>query len=102
MSKTSDSEASSKAVVSNIKAGGKIKSVSSEKTTLEGTNIASGGDTEIEAGELDYKAAQNTETKKSDSLEVGFSFGMGGGVGSNIQSEQIMRAEKAKSPLLPR
>ncbi|MBW1616036.1 MAG: hemagglutinin repeat-containing protein, partial [Deltaproteobacteria bacterium] len=84
MSKTSDSEASSKAVVSNIKAGGKVTSVSSEKTTLEGTNIKSGGDTEIEAGELDYKAAQDTEQKKSDSLEVGFSFGMGGGVGSNI------------------
>lgn len=60
--KSSASSSSSTAVVSTIKAGGKVSSTSSGKTSLEGTQISSGGDTELNAGSLDYKAAANTST----------------------------------------
>jgi filamentous hemagglutinin len=45
-----------------------VTSQSSQKTTLEGTQIESGGSTTIEAGSLDAKAAKNT-TRKSESSE---------------------------------
>lgn len=63
--KSSASSSSSNAVVSTIKAGGKVSSTSSGKTSLEGTQINSGGDTVLNAGSLDYKAAANTSTSTS-------------------------------------
>lgn len=63
--KSGSSSSTSNAVVSTIKAGGKVSSTSSGKTSLEGTQITSGGDTELNAGSLDYKAAANTSTSTS-------------------------------------
>lgn len=62
--KSAASSSTSTAVVSTIKAG-KVSSTSSGKTSLEGTQINSGGDTELNAGSLDYKAAANTSTSTS-------------------------------------
>lgn len=59
---TSDSSAdSSHAVVSNIHSGGSMTTTTTGKTSLEGTNLNSGGDMTLNAGSLDYKAAQDTE-----------------------------------------
>jgi hypothetical protein len=49
---------------------------------MEGTKI-DGGEVELEAGELDYKAARNTRTKKSTSSETGVSASAGVGLGTN-------------------
>lgn len=72
---TSDS---SHAVVSNIKAGGKVKSTTSGKTSLEGTNIESGGDTELNADSLDYKAAHDTSssTSSKDNIDANLKVGV--------------------------
>lgn len=52
---------SSTAVVSNITAGGNVNTTTYGKASLEGTNMLSRkGDVNLNAGELDYKAAQNT------------------------------------------
>lgn len=51
------------AVVSNIKSGGNLKSTTTGKASLEGTNLESGGDMELNAKTLDYKAARNTESE---------------------------------------
>ena len=57
-----ESASSSKAVTGSIKSGGKLKTTTTGKTSLEGTNLESGGDMELNAGSLDYKAAHDTET----------------------------------------
>lgn len=63
----SSSSSSSDAVVSNIKTGGNFKSTTTGKTTLEGTNIDAGGDAELNAKSLDYKAAKDTSSSRSSS-----------------------------------
>lgn len=76
---SSDNAAASEAVVGNIKAGGNIKSTSSGATTMEGTKLSSGGDTEITASKFDYKAAQNTQTSSSESRNIDAGIKVGGG-----------------------
>ncbi|MBK4738968.1 hemagglutinin repeat-containing protein [Noviherbaspirillum pedocola] len=68
--KNSASSASSQAVVSTIKAGGKVSSTSSEKTTLEGTQISGDGGVSLAAKDIDFKAAKNTETSSSKSSTI--------------------------------
>ncbi|MDB5478889.1 MAG: adhesin HecA family, partial [Alphaproteobacteria bacterium] len=72
-----DSSASSDAVVSTIKSGGKMTTTSSGKTSLEGTNLESGGDMELNAGSLDYKAAKNTASSSSDDTTAGADLKLG-------------------------
>lgn len=87
---SSSSSNSSTAVVSNIKAGGSINSTSSGKTSMEGTNLASGGDVNLEAGSLDYKAAQNTESSSESNsnidadVKAGINFGSDGKVKGSL------------------
>ncbi len=73
-------ESSSKAVVSNISAGGKVKSVTSDKTSLEGTTLSAGKAVELEAGSLDYAAAKNTTSKTTLTGSVDASGKLGVGV----------------------
>ena len=61
----------STAVVSTIKAGGKIKSTSSGATEMEGTQLKSGGDIELEADSLNYRAAANTTSDTSSTRKIG-------------------------------
>jgi filamentous hemagglutinin family protein len=65
-----DSESTSTAVTSSIKSGGKLKTTTSDKTSLEGTNLESGGDMELNAGSLDYKAAKDTATSSKNSSKI--------------------------------
>lgn len=69
--------ASSEAVVSTIKTGGKITSVTSGKTTLEGTQLSGGQGVALEAGSLDFKAAENTETSSSSDSNVNAAMSAG-------------------------
>ena len=61
----------STAVVSTIKAGGKIKSTSSGATEMEGTQLKSGSDIELEADSLNYRAAANTTSDTSSTRKIG-------------------------------
>jgi filamentous hemagglutinin family protein len=67
---SSANSASSKAVVSTIKAGGKVTSESSGSTTLEGTQITSGGDANIAARDLNIKAAKDTTTSSESASHI--------------------------------
>jgi filamentous hemagglutinin family protein len=70
----SKSESSSTtAVVTNIVAGGKLSSTSSGTTRMEGTNLISGGDTNITAKTLVVDAAKNTQSSsdKENHVTVG-------------------------------
>lgn len=67
---SSSSESSSQAVTSRIKAGGSISSTSTQKTTLEGTQLQAGKDVSLDAGSLDFKAAQDTRISHQDSTSV--------------------------------
>ncbi|EEC5001509.1 hypothetical protein GKT88_07765, partial [Salmonella enterica] len=62
---------SSEAVVSNVHVKGSFKSTSTQGTTLEGTNITAGKDTELNAGTLDYRAAENTSSRSENSNKAG-------------------------------
>ena len=79
---TEKSASSSTAVVSTIKAGGKLASISDQATTLEGTQMV-GRNVEIEAGSLAIKAAGNTsqsaeqETEGKGKLNAGMNAGTG-------------------------
>jgi len=78
------SSAASEAVVSTIKAGKNITSISSEKTSLEGTQLVATNNIDLQAKSLDYKAAANTETSSesqssgSGELKVNMQNGGGG------------------------
>jgi filamentous hemagglutinin len=84
------SASSSDAVVSTIKAGGKVSSTSIEKTTFEGTTISAGKGVELEAGSIDFAAARNTTASSSSvgnvnaSVSVGVSKGSGKGVDVDV------------------
>ncbi|WP_319542103.1 hemagglutinin repeat-containing protein [uncultured Pseudodesulfovibrio sp.] len=89
--KTSESSsASTEAVVSTIKTGGKITSVTSGKTSLEGTQISGGEGVAIEARSLDFKAAENTETSSSSvsnvngAISAGLTRGSGKGFEASV------------------
>ena len=71
----------SQAVVSNIKAGGNVNSTSTNKTTMEGTNIQAGKDVNIEAKSLDI--LQATDKLKSSESSNGFNVSAGIEVGSS-------------------
>jgi hypothetical protein len=79
---SSSSANSSKAVVSNIHAGGKVTSTSSGATTMEGTNIKGDGGVELGAKSLDYKAAHDTSSSSSSEQTINASANIGVGVGS--------------------
>ncbi|MEP7244260.1 MAG: hemagglutinin repeat-containing protein [Gammaproteobacteria bacterium] len=66
----SASSSSSQAVTSRIKAGGKISSSSKNDTTLEGTRLESGGDTDISAKNLNMKAAQDTTSSTASGTHI--------------------------------
>lgn len=75
---TSDESASSShAVTSTIKSGGNMKTTTTGKASLEGTNLESGKDMELNAGSLDYKAAQDTSTSSSSSSKIGAELKVG-------------------------
>jgi filamentous hemagglutinin family protein len=85
----SSSSSSSEAVVSTIKAGGKVSSTSTGKTSFEGTQISGDGGVDLSAKEIDFKAAKNTETS-SDNTTTGNAsahFGAGVAVGSHAPVE---------------
>lgn len=67
---SSESSNSSTAVTGTIKSGGNMKTTTTGKTSLEGTNLESGGDMELSAGSLDYKAAKNTSSSSSSSDNI--------------------------------
>ncbi|MFQ3199730.1 MAG: filamentous hemagglutinin [Zhongshania sp.] len=67
---TSSSSEIKTAVTSKFKSGGNINSNSEESTTLVGTQFESAGDVNIEAGSLDYQAAQDSTSSTSSSSEV--------------------------------
>lgn len=58
------------AVTSSYTAGGKIDSTSTGKTTLAGATLIAGGDVTIKAGEFEFKAAENTDTRRSTNVEM--------------------------------
>jgi filamentous hemagglutinin len=66
----SSSSETKTAVTSKFKSGGNINSTSEESTTLVGTQFESAGDVNIEAGSLDYQAAQDSTSSSSSSSEV--------------------------------
>ncbi|ODV12552.1 MAG: hypothetical protein ABT20_03700 [Rubrivivax sp. SCN 70-15] len=67
---SAESESSSKAVTSSYNAGGRVVSVTSGKTSLEGTQIKGDQGVAIQAGSFDYQAAQNTENKSGKEVGV--------------------------------
>lgn len=75
-----ETETSSTAVVSSIKSGGKIKSITTGKTSLEGTLIEGNKGVELEAGSLDYSAAKDTTSKTSTSGAINAFVEVGAGV----------------------
>jgi filamentous hemagglutinin family protein len=82
-SRSSESSSSSEAVVSNIRAGGKVSTTSTGTTSMEGTNISGGTGVEIGAKDLKYTAARNTETSSSSETNINASASIGVGVGTD-------------------
>lgn len=97
-SSASSTSSSSEAVTSSIKAGGNVSSTSSGKTTLEGTNIQSGGDVSLEASDIDFKAARNTSasSEKSSDVSVGVSASVAV-IGNEMSAEAEVGVEKGNS-----
>jgi len=79
---SSSSSNSSTAVVSTIRAGGKVSSTSSGATTLEGTRIQGDKGVEIGAQSLDYKAAHDTSSSSASEQTINASANVGIGLGS--------------------
>ncbi|NLR71753.1 filamentous hemagglutinin N-terminal domain-containing protein [Novosphingobium sp. ERN07] len=65
-----ESQRSSEAVTSSYDAGGKVVSITSGKTSLEGTQIKGQQGVTIQAGSLDYTAARNTEQTSSSGFSL--------------------------------
>src|SRR5690606_39766622 len=82
-----------------FKSGGKISSTSTGKSTFEGTQIEGGTGVELEAKEIDFKAARNTETSSESSTNVNASANMGANMGSDGAVE---RSEEHTSELQSR
>ncbi len=87
------SQTSTNTVTGRYTAGGDINSATTEKTTLIGTQFASGGNIQINAGSLDFKAAQDTSSSTSNSssgriaAKVDVVGKVGGGVEGNLSTE---------------
>ena len=79
------SASSSTAVVSTVKAGGRLDSTSSGATTLEGTQLA-GKNVALQAASLDITAAKNTTQSSAQETEGGgkISGGVNAGTGSPV------------------
>ncbi|MBK4736542.1 hemagglutinin repeat-containing protein [Noviherbaspirillum pedocola] len=75
-------DTSSTAVVSSVKAGGRVTSVSTGTTTLEGTKI-SGRGVELEAATLDARAAANTRSSSETSIDGQGKINAGANVGTD-------------------
>jgi filamentous hemagglutinin family protein len=84
---STESSASSTAVVGNIVVGGKLSSTSTGKTTLEATNIKVGGDTELSASAVDFKAVQDTSVSSKTSRDIDASLKVGAGVAASAGTE---------------
>ncbi len=65
-----EGESSKTAVTSSYSAGGSISSSSKEETVLVGTSFDAGGDIELNAGSLEFKAAENSSSKNASSSAV--------------------------------
>jgi filamentous hemagglutinin family protein len=95
-------DTSTDAVVSTIRAGGKVTSISSDKTSLEGTQIAAGqGGIEIQASSLDFSAARSMTSSSSStgntnaSASVGVSRGSGKGVDVDVAAGTSSTSKRA-------
>ncbi|MBM3618119.1 MAG: hypothetical protein FJX23_06180, partial [Alphaproteobacteria bacterium] len=73
----SSTESSSKAVVGNIASGGNMNIKVKDDATFEGTNLNAGGDASIATGgDLNFKAARDTETKTEEGMSVDASLSL--------------------------
>jgi len=84
-----ESSSASQAVVGQIKSGGKLTSVSSGETRMEGSQLAAGGDVELSASQLDYRAARNTQSSESETRNIDASVKFGGGVAASAGTEGV-------------
>lgn len=98
------SETSSQAVTGRYRAGGDISSSTTNKTTLIGTQFESGGNLQINAGSLDFKAAQDTSSSTS-TASAGSIAGtvdvvgkVGGGLTGSLSTEG--RSEKTTTAVV--
>lgn len=66
----SASESASEAVTVSIKTGGNFSSTAAGKTVIEGAGIDAKGDVALQAGALDFRAAQNTSRSSENSREA--------------------------------
>jgi filamentous hemagglutinin family protein len=64
-SDSNSSQSGTQAVTTNITSRGNFTSTSTGKTTIEGSQIQAGNVATLRAGELDFKAAQNTSSQSS-------------------------------------
>ncbi|EEB9624639.1 filamentous hemagglutinin N-terminal domain-containing protein [Salmonella enterica] len=87
---------SSDAVVSNINVKGNFRSTSTQGTTLEGTNITAGKDTELNAGTLDYRAAASTSSESENSNKAGGKL-KAGESGLSLSGEYEKNSKKSTS-----
>ncbi|WP_374556272.1 hemagglutinin repeat-containing protein, partial [Aquitalea pelogenes] len=77
----------STARVSTIKVGGDFSSNSSQATSLEGSRISSGGNVDLKAGSLDYRAAQNTSSTTGTQANAAASLQV------NVNAEHVVGGE---------
>ena len=94
-----ESQRSSQAVTSSYDAGGKVVSITSGKTSLEGTQIKGQQGVTIQAGSLDYTAARNTEQTSSSGFSLDQSVTVdviAKSVGVGVEGE-ISKSSGAKS-----
>lgn len=88
----SSTASGSQAVVSTIKAGGKLSSDTSGATSLEGTQLSGGKGVELGAQSLTFTAAKNTTSNSASSssidasAEAGVSRGTGKGVDVDVNA----------------
>lgn len=81
-----ESQRSTQAVTSTIKAGGKVNSQSVDKTVLQGTRIEAGDEVSLSASELAVLAARDTEESTSSSETVSASMSTKIGVGASAEA----------------
>ena len=91
------------AVTSNIQVGGNMNSQTTGHTSLEGTNIVAGGDVALQAGSLDYRAAQDHASASSHDTTGGGSLQVdivnkSVGLGATMATTKGMKA--VQQPLL--
>lgn len=78
---------SSTAVVSSIKAGGRVSSASSAATVMEGTQIRAGKDVDLSAQRMELKAAVDTASDNDKTTSASGKLSAGAGVGTNSALE---------------